>query len=208
MSAVRRPTRVLLVAMAAAVALTATGCVPEPATSPSAGPSASVSASPTPTPSPTPTEEPPAALPALCTDIYSAAMLAQLEGGVPPLNDPGIEMLSSQNAVALDLLASGIPTLRCTWGPPSEYGIATNVSQLDATQAAGLREELLQAGFSEEAFAGGAIFRIQQDVLTMDDQVVTLGEVHFIGEGGWVSTRWIDADIPGYTEDIAATVWG
>ena len=207
MSVVRHPTRGLLIALLAAVALTATACVPEPASSASSSPSSSPTSA-APSPSPTPTGEPDAALPQACSDIYSATMLATLQSDVAPSNDPGVTMLSSQNVEALDMLASGIPTLRCTWGTPSERGIATNVSQIDAAQSSTLRDALLQAGFSEEPFADGEIYRIQQDMIDQDDQVVTLGEAHFLGDGGWVSTRWINAEVPGYTEDVVATLYG
>ena len=39
------------------------------------------------------------------------------------------------------------------------------------------------------------------------DQLVSMGETHFLGDGGWVATRWINVDPPGYTEDIVATIW-
>lgn len=208
MSIRRRTPRIALAALLATVALTATACASSPGAGVSASPSSSDSAAPTESVSATPTPEPTTAFPADCDAVYSAAMRATLESTVPPLNDPGVTMLSSQNANSLDLLASGIPTLRCTWGVPSEYGIATNVSQIDAAQAGALRESLLQAGFSEEAASGGSIYRLEQRMVTQDDALVTLGEVQYVGEGRWVSTRWIDADIPGYTEDIVATVWG
>ncbi len=206
MSLARRPSHALLAAVLAAVALSASACAPEPAPGASGSPSSST-ASPSESASALPTDVP-WALPAACPDIYSAGMLGTLESTVPPLNDPGITMLSSQIVDALELLESGIPTLRCTWGMPSERGIATNVSIVDAEQAATLREVLLQTGFSEESFAGGTIYRIQQDALTQDDDIVTMGETHFVGDGGWVSTRWIDAAVQGYTEDIVSTVWG
>ncbi|WP_439594010.1 hypothetical protein [Microbacterium sp.] len=207
MPTARRSARASLVVLLAVVALTAAGCVPEPGPTSSSSPSASASSA-SPTPSATPTEEPPAALPASCDAIYSAGMLATLQAQVAPLNDPGITMLSSQNVTALDILASGIPTLRCTWGPPSERGIATNVSQIDDDQAAAIRDALLQEGFSEEAFEGGSIYRIQQEMITQDDDLVTMGEQHYLAGSQWVSTRWINAEIPGYTEDIVTTVWG
>ncbi|GAA1934407.1 hypothetical protein GCM10009775_27930 [Microbacterium aoyamense] len=190
----------LVVGALAVLASTVTGCVPEPASTPSA--SAIVS------PEPTPTSDPPVALPTECDEIYSADMLAELEADVPPLDDPGITMLSSQIVTALETLDSGIPTLRCTWGPPSERGIATNVSQIDDAQAASLREALLQEGFSEEEFDGGTIYRIRQETVAQDDALVAMGEEHFIDGTHWVSTRWINAEIAGYTEDIVRTVWG
>src|SRR5688572_15033779 len=106
----------------AVVAAVATACQPEPGASPTpsdeAAPSATAeSPSPTPTRSPSPIETnlPDAgfALPDRCEDLYSAEMLASLQAQAPPLNDPGVTMNATQNVEALELLASGIPTMRC-----------------------------------------------------------------------------------------------
>ena len=114
-------------AAAAVLCLGLVGCQPEPvptsAPTPSSSASASAAPSPSPTGSPSPTETAEAgeeiALPAACEQIYSPEMLAALQQRVP-LNDPGITMTSTQNVGALEILTSGIPTLRCTWGAPSE----------------------------------------------------------------------------------------
>lgn len=192
------------VCVVAGVTIGATGCAPDPDPRPS---TATPTTTATPTPTPTPTEEP-AALPGSCEQAYSASMLATLEAEVPPLNDPGISMLSTENTVALEILESGIATVRCTWGPPSERGIATNVSLVTAEQSAVIAAALLDAGFSESPFAEGTIYRIAREMIDQDDQVVSLGETHYLGAGGWVSTRWINVDPDGYTEDIVTTVWG
>ena len=128
-------------AAAAALCLGLVGCQPEPVPTSAPTPSASASASPSPSPtgSPSPTETAQAgeeiALPTACEQLYSPAMLAALQQRVP-LNDPGITMTSTQNVGALEILTSGIPTLRCTWGAPSETGLATNVSIVDPAQSA------------------------------------------------------------------------
>jgi hypothetical protein len=137
MRAGRTPVRLRVVAVvAAAVAASAilSACQPEPSATPTASepsPSASptqTSPAQTPSASPSPTADAGFELPAMCEDIYSAKMLASLEAANPPLNDPGVTMDSSQNTDALELLGSGIPTIRCSWGKPSEYGLATNIS--------------------------------------------------------------------------------
>ena len=199
-------------------ALLVTACAPEPGeTSPtptSPGPSATASASPTqaatpaPTPSATAASDDEIALPAACEDIYSAAMLASLNAQAPPLNDPGVTMHSTQNAQLLEILTSGIPTIRCSWGGPSEYGLATNVSIIDAGQSAAVLGALQESGFGCADYDGGTICRIQQKRINLDDDEVTLGETHFVRGNGWVSTAWINFAPEGYTEDIADTLWG
>ena len=197
----------------ALAALSIAGCAPEPST-----PSATASASPSSeqSPSPSASERTPSAtadseniaLPATCEQIYSPEMLASLTAQAPPLNDPGLTMLSTQNAELLEILHSGVPTIRCSWGAPSELGLATNVSIVDAAQSAAIASALRSAGFGCEPYAGGTICRTDQTVITQDDEQVHLGETHFVRGNGWLSTAWINFAPTGYTEDIVATLWG
>ncbi|GAA5211166.1 hypothetical protein [Microbacterium kyungheense] len=195
------------------VAAVATGCRPEgtPGPTPSSTPSITVK-DPTPGPSVTPieTDKPQAGfeMPAACEDIYSAAMLAQLQAANPPLNDPGVTMLSTENADLLEIIHSGVPTLRCSWGKPSEYGLATNVTAVDAEQAGGLASVLEAAGFGCEAMGEGTVCRIEQKGVTLDDNEYTRGETHYIAGDALVTTAWINFAPDGYTEDIVAKLWG
>lgn len=205
--------RVLVAASAVAtltVALSA--CLPEPepgaapspeASTPSASQAPAPSASPTATPSATPTT----ALPAGCDDIYSADMRATLEEQNPPLNDPGVTLLSTEQAPLLELL-DVVPTLRCSWGTPSERGLATNVSIVDATQATTVRDTLTANGFGCEDSGGATVCRIEQRGISLDDVPYERGEVQALQGELWVSTSWINFDPEGYTEDILSTVAG
>ena len=200
---------VALIAIAAALA----GCRPEP--EPSASPSRSATptttttatATPTITPTPTPTA---AAfiVPATCEEIYSAGMLATLEDENPPLNDPGVTMLSTQDVDLLEIIDSGLPTLRCSWGQPSEFGLATNVTAVDADQAAFVDDQLRTGGFDCTPLRDGTICSMEQKGVTLDDEEYSSGETHYVGGGGWVSTAWINFNPDGYTEDIVDTLWG
>lgn len=206
----------VLVALASGVAAAAllVGCQPEPTpgASDSVTPTPSVSPGRTtpPTPSPVETQLPDAAfeLPSSCDALYSPAMRAALESSNPPLNDPGVTMTASQNVEALELLASGVPTIRCSWGQPSETGLATNVSVVDAAQSRSLQEALAASGFGCEPLAAGTLCRTEQTVITQDDTQVTIGEAHYFQGDGWVSTAMINFSPEGYTEDIVATLWG
>lgn len=209
----RRRLRRIVVAGIALAALTAvvTGCRPEPTGTPSSSPSIARTA-PTPGPSvaPVETEEPQADfdVPAACEQIYSAAMLAELEAANPPLNDPGVTMLSTENADLLDIIHGGATTLRCSWGKPSEYGLATNVTAIDVDQATAILDALRAAGFGCESLADGTVCRIEQKGVTLDDHEYTRGETHYVGAGGVVTTAWINFAPEGYTEDVVATLWG
>jgi len=195
------------------IAVVATGCRPEPGPTPTDAPSSTptlVIKTPTPDPSISPTDKPQAGfeVPATCEGIYSAAMLASLQSANPPLNDPGVTMLSTQNADLLEVIHSGAPTLRCSWGKPSEYGLATNVTAIDAPQAANLVSVLGAAGFGCEPMGEGTVCRIEQKGVTLDDNEYTRGETHYISDDALITTAWINFAPEGYTEDIVATLWG
>ncbi|WP_194408947.1 hypothetical protein [Microbacterium cremeum] len=198
------------IAALATVALLATGCRPEPSGTPEPTASATLD-KPTPGPSVSPieTELPDAGfdVPASCEQIYSAAMLSRLQSENPPLNDPGVTMLSTENADLLEVIHSGAPTLRCSWGQPSEFGLATNVTAIEAEQAADIESALQSAGFGCEALGGGTVCRIEQRGITLDDQEYTRGETHYLGDGAIVTTAWINFSPDGYTEDIVSTLW-
>lgn len=195
------------------IAALITACKPESAPGPTTSdptPSATPSTTSEPSASSTPTATPGAQfeLPAQCEDLYSDDMLASLNAANPPLNDPGVTMHSTQNAAALEVLNSGIPTIRCSWGQPSEFGLATNVSVIDAAQSADLLATLREAGFACEEVWEGVNCTVEQKTIDQDDNEVTLGESHFLRGTGWVSTAFINFAPEGYTEDIVATLWG
>ena len=198
---------------AAALCLGLVGCQPEPV--PTSAPTPSSSSSPSPSPSltgsPSPTETAQAgeeiALPTSCEQLYSPEMLAALQQRVP-LNDPGVTMTSTQNVGALEILTSGIPTLRCTWGEPSETGLATNVSIVDSAQSAAVVDALTASGFTCEPIDGGTVCRFERTVITQDDVQVSLTETHVLRGNAWVSTATVDFEAEGYSEDIVATLWG
>ena len=197
--------------LVAALAVITTACVPEPAATTDPSPSTSASA---PVPSPSPTETAATtggdamALPATCEEVYTPEMLATLQAEIAPLNDPGTTMTSTENATALEILDSGTPTLRCSWGPPSERGMSTNITIVGAEEAAAVAEALTGAGFSSTDLAGGTLYTYSQETVTQDDVLVELGEIHYLRGDGWVATRWINVNPDGYTEAIVASLWG
>ncbi|PZU37985.1 MAG: hypothetical protein DI573_10630 [Microbacterium sp.] len=197
-----------LTAVLASAALALAGCVPEPGPTPSStGDPSPAQSTPGATPSASASADAGAgddiALPARCEDIYSADMLATLTEQNPPLNDPGVTMYSSQIVEALEVIESGAPSIRCSWGVPSEVGLATNVTIVDTAQATLLRETLPAKGLVCEEAGQGTLC-----TMSGTNDVADFGETHYLRGNGWISTHWINYDPEGYTDDIVGMLWG
>jgi hypothetical protein len=207
-----RPAKLWTAAVTAAVlAVALSACVaePEPGASPQATGGATATAAPSSSATPTPTagaED--IALPSTCDSIYSTGMRATLDATTPPLNDPGVTMLSSQVVEALEVLDSGAPTIRCSWGTPSESGMSTNVTILDADQTQSVIAGLQNNGFACSDADGGTLCTFEQEQITQDDTLVKRGESHVFRGNGWVATSWLNVNPDGYTADVVATLWG
>ncbi len=199
-----------VLASVAVIGLTMAACVPQPF--PGVTVTGAPSTSPTPTAAPTPAPTPAGpsdeiALPAACEQAYSADMLTALQA-VGPMNDPGITLYATRLGEPLEIIESGAPTLRCTWGAPGEDGFATNITVVTPDQAVAVWNALTENGFGCEDDAGGTICRIQSQSVDFDNNLVTQGETHFLRGDGWIATAWVGSEPDGYTQDIAATLWG
>lgn len=171
----------------------------------------------TPAPEPTETEEPAPAptstpegfvVPEQCEDVWTPEMLADLTA-TTVLNDPGVTMLSTEVVEALEVLDVA-PNLRCTWGQPSDWGIATTVAEVDAEQSELLVDALLTEGFACTESEPQRCERTQTFPPEAEGGPETaIGETHLIGDGGWVATHWLNADVePEYSDAIVAQLWG
>ncbi|GAA1696760.1 hypothetical protein GCM10009808_12710 [Microbacterium sediminicola] len=213
MSRLGRPSRIAVVGavLAGASLIVLAGCAPLPDAEPTTAGSATSTSTAAPAASdsatPTPTTEPGFAVPADCRDIYSADMLAALDSANPPLNDPTLTMYSTENVTGLELLSSGVTSLRCTWGVGGSAGLATNVTAITAGDADELVASFESSGMSCAEYTGGQICRIEHETIDRSDNLVDTGETHYVGRGGWISTRWVNFAPEGYTEDIVATLW-
>lgn len=202
--------RALVLVVAAATTAVLVACGPlesevvvptTPEWSASPGPSASS------TPTPTESAQPGFALPESCEQLYSPTMFADLSATNPPLNDPGVTIYATENVAGLETLASGAPTMRCTWGVPGGSGLATNVTVISAAQSEALVSAFVEAGMACTDLSGGTICRIEQQLIDREDNVVRVGEAQYVREEAWVATHWVNFAPAGYTEDIVATLW-
>lgn len=209
MSVRSAPLRAAAASLAAGfvLSLAACGALPDPAVTNAEPEPALTSAA----PSPSVSQAQPApsfAVPASCEALYSRAMFDALQSDNPPLNDPGIDIYATEDVVGLEILAAGIPTIRCTWGAPGGPGLATNVSRISSDQEASLLASFAAAGMACSEDLGGTMCRVERQVMDRDDNIVSIGETQFLRSGGWVATHWVSFAPEGYTEDIVATLWG
>lgn len=145
-------------------------------------------------------------LPGACADIYSDAMFAHLTATAPPLNDPLHTTPSTELAAGREVLEEA-PTLRCTWGGASEYGLSTNVTMVDSGQSTSVAQAAVESGMTCKQHAEGTICRTREDVFVDGELYATVGETHYFRDTGWVATHWTNFAPDGYTEDIVATLW-
>ncbi|MFT4211518.1 MAG: hypothetical protein QM626_06550 [Microbacterium sp.] len=196
---------------AAVLAAALAACAPDESASPSASATASAtsSASASASASPTPTvSADDITLPGSCESIYSGGMLQTLRSDIPPLNDPAVTVASTKIVSALEIL-DAVPSLRCTWGSAGTSGIATTVAIVDADQAQTIRGALDDNGFScVDAAEGTLCTASSTSVDTASGDIVEQGESHFLRGNAWIATTWLTIDPDGYTQDIAATLWG
>ncbi len=147
-------------------------------------------------------------LPGSCEAIYSSTMLQTLQSTTPPLNDPDVTVTSTKLVPALEVLDAA-PNVRCTWGEAGHSGIATTVAVVDSEQSATVLSALESNGFDCHDSDGGTLCTADSTGVDIDSgDIVSQGESHFLRGNGWVATTWITVNPDGYTQDIAATVWG
>lgn len=129
-------------------------------------------------------------------------MKSYLTEHVPPMNDPGVTMFSTQLVPGLETLDAA-PHLRCTWGTAGGPGLATTVATVSDREASELLRELQEAGF-DCSEAGEE----QRCTLVRDVQGRQTGESHVLRGNGWVATSWAGFAPDGYSADIVAQLWG
>jgi len=197
-----------VVLIAGALVLAGCDALPSETPAPTASESSAAPApSETSSATPSPTAEAGFTLPGACDALYSPTMLQELNSTNPPLNDPGITIYATETVAALEILNSGIPTLRCSWGAAGAPGLVTNVSVVSADQSTALMDAFAGSGMACEELGAGTVCRIEQQTIDRNDNIVTIGETHYLQGDGWVATHWVDFSPDGYTEDIVATLW-
>lgn len=180
----------------------------EVAADPSARPEPEASAPSVALPEAEPSEESVSVIPAECSGIYSSDWSAQLDGYV--LNpawtaDPDRNSVIDVTDDELNAIVQAGDPLRCQWGHEnggSDRSLRTVVIAVTAEQSAAVLARLQTLGFSCYEELGGT-----RCVSEESDDNGTWGESHFVREGVWIATRWMNLAPDGYTHDIVNTLW-
>ena len=159
-------------------------------------------------PAATPTATPAGPHPTTCGELYSPAMVAAF--GLAVLNPPwtaaaAFDVRQGTADAELITVIEASDTLTCVWGSPeggSGSGLTTNLVWVTAEQSAAVTARLAAAGMTCYDELGG--LRCVTET-TGDGGVV--GESHFVRDGIWLATRYVNSGPDGYTHDIVANLW-
>lgn len=158
-------------------------------------------------PAPAPTPDGPH--PSTCDQLYSPAMVTAFDDAV--LNPAWAEADDSEVRYGSDdpdlisVIGASTGTLTCVWGNEtggSDSGLTTNVVFVTPEQNAAVQARLVAQGLNCYEELGGMRCLVE----TSGEAGVT-GESHFLRDGIWLATRYVNAGPDGYTHDIIANVW-
>lgn len=160
------------------------------------------------TPVPTDAAQTDSRIPTDCTDLYTTDWAASLAPLV--LNPAWTSGPDSGPRVATDSTLStqlqAATVLICNWASEvggSGQGIITNVASITAEQQADLTASIGSLGFPCYDELDGL-----RCVTERSDDGASWGESHFIRDGIWIATKWVNASPDGYTHDMVNTIFG
>ena len=148
--------------------------------------------------------------PASCDEIYSPAMKTTFSR-TQSLNPEWTEEAEASTRIGttdreLTTLITDADHLSCVWADPeggSGSGLVTNVVFVTAEQSETARERLEAIGQNCYEELDG----IRCVIETPTDGNGSAGESHFLRDGIWLATSFVNAGPDGYTHDIVATIW-
>jgi hypothetical protein len=149
--------------------------------------------------------------PATCEAVYSPTMLATLTD-TGTLNPDWAEadvnkgVLFGTTDEQLTALIEGAEHLTCVWGNSeggSGTGLTSNVVYVSAEQSESVHQRLLGDGMNCYEELGG--IRCVAESAAGAEGVA--GESHFLRDGIWLATHYVNAGPDGYTHDMVATIW-
>lgn len=155
---------------------------------------------------PLPKNQPPAELagpsPSSCEQLYSPQMLEKLEATGMPLNDPSVEGNVGTKDDELRGVIDAHKPLNCSWGYAGDYGLTTSVIRTDAATAQSVTDRMGVLGYNCNEESEGT-----RCLVAFTQAGNRYGESHFLRDGIWIATSWVNYSPTGYTPDIVATLW-
>ncbi|TFD17161.1 hypothetical protein E3T37_16445 [Cryobacterium sp. TMT2-10] len=147
--------------------------------------------------------------PSSCDKLYSPAMVAAL--GDLVLNpawlkgaDAGLRRGTDDPELGT-LIDGSADKLTCVWGSAagaSGTGVSTNLVWVTPEQSAAAQARLVAAGMNCYEELGG-----MRCIVEGVNAGGTQGESHFLRDGIWLATRYVNAGPDGYTHDMVANIW-
>lgn len=197
------------VALAVGIAVSGTPGGGDAAATRTARPTPATTAVPIAVPPATPAAPGPV-IPADCSGIYTKDWTPEMHGLVlnPPWTldaESGVRYGSKDTGLISVLEATEKVT--CVWGNPNggsdSGGLTTNVAAITSEQSADVIAHMKKIGYScYEELAG------TRCVVETPGDNGTVGESHFIREGIWSATWWLNVSPDGYTHDIVTAIFG
>ncbi|WP_167132475.1 hypothetical protein [Paramicrobacterium chengjingii] len=155
---------------------------------------------------PLPENQPSAVLagpnPTSCEQIYSEEMYSYLTGTGMPLNDQSVDDNVGSHDDDLAAVINGAEHLDCSWGFAGDYGLTTSITRLDADTMQAVRDRMTELGYNCEDEDGGT-----RCLTSGTEGGNRYGESHFLRDGLWVATAWVNFAPNNYTPDIVHILW-
>ncbi|PFG32169.1 hypothetical protein [Paramicrobacterium agarici] len=140
--------------------------------------------------------------PTSCEQIYSEEMYSYLTGTGMPLNDQSVAENVGSYDPELIAVINGIEHLDCSWGFAGDYGLTTSVTRVNADAVKTVRERMTELGYNCHDEDGGT-----RCLTSATEAGNRYGESHFVRDGLWLATAWVNFAPEGYTPDIVQTLW-
>ena len=146
--------------------------------------------------------------PSSCEQLYSPTMVDAF--GDKVLNPswtkaPGSGVRDGTAVPELVSIIDAAEHLTCVWGSEaggSDSGLTTNLVWVTPDQATAVQARLSAAGFTCYEELSGV-----RCLIEMATEAGTWGESHFVRDGIWLATKYVNSGPDGYTHDIVANVW-
>ncbi|MGY4858109.1 hypothetical protein [Cryobacterium sp. AP23] len=148
--------------------------------------------------------------PTTCDAIYSPTMLATFSD-TRTLNpawtvDSDDVLQAGTTDEELTTLIESTDHLTCIWaaeGGGTDSGLTTNVAFVTPEKSEAAHQRLLALGQNCYEELGG----IRCVMQTQSDSDGSAGESHFLRDGIWLATHYVNSGPDGYTHDMVATIW-